>query len=573
MQELLASTGPVPDVPVDAAEDVAVLPYSSGTTSLPKGVMLTHASIGVNLAQIDALHTMGPEDRIVAVLPFFHIYGMTVLMNVALRKGATVVVLPRFDLAQFIDVLEQHRITRAYVAPPVVLAMAKHPAFEGRDFSALTFILSAAAPLDAELAGRRPAAGRRDRPGVRDDRALARHPPRARRARRRGAARPASASCSPPPRRGWWTIETGEDVGIGEPGEIWIRGPQRMKGYFGRQEETDTLIDADGWLHTGDIGTVDENGWWHIVDRVKELIKYKGYQVAPAELEAVLLASPDVADAAVIGVYDERGRRGAEGVRRPGAGQHRDRGRRPGLRRRAHRAVQAGAPGGVHRGRAEVGQRQDPAPRAARPVGQAGSPSSAPSAGSSECGVWPPASSPGSGAPSAGSLVCDGCAGSVMAVLCPVGQCRNAASGTAGSSAWTAASSGSASRAPGPVVDSAAAATAYRTAAGRSSPRASACARAPQKQSPAPVVSTGVDRRRRLQQRGAPSAGTTSAPRAPRVTTTEPEATERASSASSAGGRSPGSTPASCASSCSLGTRTSTRSSSSGGQRLRRAPG
>jgi len=102
-------------------------------------------------------------------------------------------------------------------------------------------------------------------------------------------------------------IATGEDVGIGEPGEIWIRGPQRMKGYFGRQEETDTLIDADGWLHTGDIGTVDENGWWHVVDRVKELIKYKGYQVAPAELEAVLLASPDVADAAVIGVYDERG--------------------------------------------------------------------------------------------------------------------------------------------------------------------------------------------------------------------------------------------------------------------------
>jgi acyl-CoA synthetase (AMP-forming)/AMP-acid ligase II len=152
VQELLTATGPVPEVPVDATADVAVLPYSSGTTSLPKGVMLTHASIGVNLRQIDALHTMGPEDRIVAVLPFFHIYGMTVLMNVALRKGATVVVLPRFDLAQFIDVLEQHRITRAYVAPPVVLAMAKHPAFEGRDFSALTFVLSAAAPLDAELA-------------------------------------------------------------------------------------------------------------------------------------------------------------------------------------------------------------------------------------------------------------------------------------------------------------------------------------------------------------------------------------------------------------------------------------
>jgi len=102
-------------------------------------------------------------------------------------------------------------------------------------------------------------------------------------------------------------VATGEDVGPGKEGEIWIRGPQRMKGYFGRQEETDTLIDAEDWLHTGDIGAVDEEGWWFVVDRVKELIKYKGYQVAPAELEAVLLTSPDVADAAVIGVYDERG--------------------------------------------------------------------------------------------------------------------------------------------------------------------------------------------------------------------------------------------------------------------------
>jgi acyl-CoA synthetase (AMP-forming)/AMP-acid ligase II len=103
------------------------------------------------------------------------------------------------------------------------------------------------------------------------------------------------------------SVETGEDVGVGEEGEIWIRGPQRMKGYFGRPEETDTMVDTDGWLHTGDVGIVDDAGWWFVVDRVKELIKYKGYQVAPAELEAVLLTSPDVADAAVIGVYDERG--------------------------------------------------------------------------------------------------------------------------------------------------------------------------------------------------------------------------------------------------------------------------
>ena len=307
VQDLLASHGPVPDVAVDAAEDVAVLPYSSGTTALPKGVMLTHASIGVNLAQIDVLHTMGPDDRIVAVLPFFHIYGMTVLMNVALRKGATVVVLPRFDLIGFLDVLEQHRITRAYVAPPVVLALAKHPAVEGRDFSALTFILSAAAPLDAELA--RVCA---DRLGVEIGQAygMTELSPGTHLVPE-GTARTAPpgtvGKLFPSTEARLVSLDTGEDVGPGEEGEIWIRGPQRMKGYFGRPEETDTLIDADGWLHTGDIGVVDEDGWWFVVDRVKELIKYKGYQVAPAELEAVLLGSPDVADAAVIGVYDERG--------------------------------------------------------------------------------------------------------------------------------------------------------------------------------------------------------------------------------------------------------------------------
>jgi acyl-CoA synthetase (AMP-forming)/AMP-acid ligase II len=322
VQDLLAATGPAPEVAVDAAEDVAVLPYSSGTTSLPKGVMLTHASIGVNLRQIDALHTMGPDDRIVAVLPFFQIYGMTVLMNVALRKGATVVVLPRFDLIGFLDVLEHYRITRAYVAPPVVLALAKHPAVEGRDLSALTFVLSAAAPLDAELA--QVCADRLDveigqaygmtelSPGTHlvPDGTARQAPP--------GTV----GKLFPSTEARLVSVETGEDVGTGEEGEIWIRGPQRMKGYFGRQEETDTLIDADGWLHTGDIGVVDEDGWWFVVDRVKELIKYKGYQVAPAELEAVLLASPDVADVAVIGVYDDNGDEVPKAyvVRAPGSG-------------------------------------------------------------------------------------------------------------------------------------------------------------------------------------------------------------------------------------------------------------
>ena len=180
-------------------------------------------------------------------------------------------------------------------------------AVDGRDFSALSFLLSAAAPLDAELA--QACADRLDveigqaygmtelSPGTHlvPDGTARQAPP--------GTV----GKLFPSTEARLVSLETGEDAGVGEEGEIWIRGPQRMKGYFGRPEETDTLIDAEGWLHTGDIGTADQNGWWHVVDRVKELIKYKGYQVAPAELEAVLLSSPDVADAAVIGIYDERG--------------------------------------------------------------------------------------------------------------------------------------------------------------------------------------------------------------------------------------------------------------------------
>jgi acyl-CoA synthetase (AMP-forming)/AMP-acid ligase II len=226
-------------------------------------------------------------------------------MNVALRKGATVVVLPKFDLVQFLDVLEQHRITRAYVAPPVVLALAKHPAVEGRDFSALQFVLSAAAPLDAELAE---AAARRLDVEIGQAYGMTELSPGTHLVPD-GTARSAPpgtvGKLFPSTEARLVAPETGEDAGIGEPGEIWIRGPQRMKGYFGRQEETDTMIDADGWLHTGDIGVVDEDGWWFVVDRVKELIKYKGYQVAPAELEAVLLGHPEIADAAVIGVPDK----------------------------------------------------------------------------------------------------------------------------------------------------------------------------------------------------------------------------------------------------------------------------
>lgn len=144
--DMIASTAPEPQIDIDPAEDIAALPYSSGTTGIPKGVMLTHRSIATNLAQLAPTLRIGPTDRILAVLPFFHIYGLTALMNLSLGHGATVIVLPRFDLDTFLAAIEKHRITGLFVAPPIVLALAKHPAVESYDLSSLEYVLSSAAP-------------------------------------------------------------------------------------------------------------------------------------------------------------------------------------------------------------------------------------------------------------------------------------------------------------------------------------------------------------------------------------------------------------------------------------------
>jgi acyl-CoA synthetase (AMP-forming)/AMP-acid ligase II len=306
--DMLASTSPEPRTTVDPGTDLAVLPYSSGTTGTPKGVMLTHRNIATNLAQLDPLVSSGPGDRILAVLPFFHIYGLTALMNAPLRNGATVVVLPRFDLEQFLAAIEKHKVNALYVAPPIVLALAKHPAVTAHDLSSLEFIVSAAAPLDAELAAA--CSHRLGLPPVMQAYGMTELSPGTH-------VVPRGAQQTPPGTVGKLLPSTemrivslddpDKDLGPGEEGEILIRGPQVMKGYLGRPDATAAMIDEDGWLRTGDIGRVDAAGWLHVVDRVKELIKYKGYQVAPADLEAVLLTHEGIADAAVIGTVDGDG--------------------------------------------------------------------------------------------------------------------------------------------------------------------------------------------------------------------------------------------------------------------------
>ncbi|MFJ7956039.1 AMP-binding protein [Streptomyces sp. NPDC096319] len=303
LQDFLGSTGPVPEVDLDPDQDVAALPYSSGTTGVPKGVMLTHTSIATNLAQLTPVIPMGPGDRILAVLPFFHIYGLTALMNAPLRSGATVVVLPRFELDTFLGAIQKHHINGLYVAPPIVLALAKHPAVADYDLSSLRYVVSAAAPLDAALA--EACSARLGLPPVSQAYGMTELSPGTH-------VVPLDAPAPPPGTVGKLLPSTEmrilslddpeKDAAPGEEGEIAIRGPQVMKGYLGRPDATAAMIDGDGWVHTGDIGRVDEDGWLFVVDRVKELIKYKGFQVAPAELEALLLTHEGIADAAVIGV-------------------------------------------------------------------------------------------------------------------------------------------------------------------------------------------------------------------------------------------------------------------------------
>jgi acyl-CoA synthetase (AMP-forming)/AMP-acid ligase II len=296
-----------PDAPLpDAAapDDLVALPYSSGTTGLPKGVMLTHRNVVANLCQVREVQTLTEDDTVIGVLPFFHIYGMTVIMNQALRMGASVVTMPRFDLGTFLDLLERHRVTKAHLVPPIILALAKDPSVEGRDLSSLQWINSGAAPLSGELAdacaaklGCKVVQGY----GLTETSPVTHAVPLEREENRPGSIGP------PIPSTECRVVDllNGGDLGPGEDGEVWIRGPQVMRGYLRDDEATANTIDDDGWLHTGDIGHADEDGWFFLVDRLKELIKYKGFQVAPAELEAVLLEHPAVADAAVVASPDD----------------------------------------------------------------------------------------------------------------------------------------------------------------------------------------------------------------------------------------------------------------------------
>lgn len=292
---------PISQVDIDPASHIVVLPYSSGTTGFPKGVMLTHRNLIANLAQIENALDVEDGEMVLAVLPFFHIYGMQVLMNEFLSRGSTIVTLPRFDLEQALSIIQERKITRFFVVPPIVLALAKHPLVDQFDLSSLKQVFSGAAPLSAELGEE--AAARLACDVVQGFGMTELSP--VSHLSMVGQAKPGSVGVTCPNTECRIVDpETGADQDVDGIGELWVRGPQVMLGYLNNPDATAMTIDPDGWLKTGDIATVDSDGYFTIVDRLKELIKFKGFQVAPAELEALLLTHPAIADAAVIGVPD-----------------------------------------------------------------------------------------------------------------------------------------------------------------------------------------------------------------------------------------------------------------------------
>ncbi|MCE1174202.1 MAG: AMP-binding protein [Propionibacteriales bacterium] len=305
--DVLATPVDLPEVSIDPATHLVCLPFSSGTSGLPKAVMLTHRNLVANLLQFnEVLAGMGDDNSIVAFLPYSHIYGMTTNLNYGLFRGFPQYTMASFAPQAFLEIIATRRPSLLFIVPPVAAFLAKHPAALSVGWDSVKLIVSGAAPLDGavgELIQQRLGTRVVQGYGMTELSPVTHVIPPERPDIDLGTIGPAI----PNVRFRVVDPETGLDVapptsGESQPGELWCTGPNAMVGYLGSPVDADAVLDADGWVHTGDLVTVDAEGVVRIVDRIKELIKRRGFQVAPAELEALLCAHPAVADAGVLGL-------------------------------------------------------------------------------------------------------------------------------------------------------------------------------------------------------------------------------------------------------------------------------
>lgn len=283
---------------IDPKERIAVLPFSSGTTGLPKGVMLTHFNLLSCLYQVVQVHEISSTDIMINQLPFFHIYGMTVLMGTSIMAGATQVLASRFrPIDEFLSLFETYRPTLFFTVPLIVQEFCHHPKVPTMDWSRLRYVNAGGAILSPEVQERfTQITGVPVMVGYGlTESSPTTHVTPIGKIKKGSIGLPLSLTedkiVDP---------ETGNELRPREIGELWVRGPQVMKGYFNNPEATAQTV-INGWLRTGDLAWKDEEGYIFIVDRLKEVIKCKGYQVPPAEIENILVSHPDIKDAAVIG--------------------------------------------------------------------------------------------------------------------------------------------------------------------------------------------------------------------------------------------------------------------------------
>lgn len=313
--ELMEKTKPnPPEYQYNAKEDLAALVYTSGTTGLPKGAMLTHYNLVSNVLQISQIFEVSEEDVAMTVLPLYHIYGMTCCMNAAVWTGAAQVVVPRFDVKEFCELIEKYRVTYSLCVPPIFLAVVRHledPNVKGYDWSDLKIFNNGAAPIPLDLLEKFDKLAKEK---CNAQNIIVQHGWGLTEASPVVAVNPmyrrkmeSQGTLLPDTFHKIIDIETSEELPEpGQVGELVVRGPQVMKGYWNRPKDTENAFWTDPktglkWLRTGDVAYIDEEGYEHLVDRLKEMIKYKGWSIAPAELEDLLFRNPHVFDAAVIG--------------------------------------------------------------------------------------------------------------------------------------------------------------------------------------------------------------------------------------------------------------------------------